>query len=103
MQDKLPLRHKVSYCRYGTQYQKNTFIWSNIPLSEGLRVCSSATGRCEAFIDRSNEGLASYHPVTAQKGPSYLKDGTVCVGAGTTRDLWAVPESLVLECMARAF
>lgn len=51
----------VSYCRYGTEYRKDTHIWTNVDFEP--RVCRVDTP-C------SRKASHGYHGVTAQNGPS---------------------------------
>jgi len=54
-------KHLCSYCMYGSQYQKLTYIWTNAPGLE-LKACSAATP-CPSRVDTGG------HPQTAQAGP----------------------------------
>ena len=80
------LLQDVTYCKYGTQYMKPTNIWTNIPLSRPLKVCSAA----HPCALRQKYGT---HPRTAQSGPS--ANGTP--GMGSAEAVYHLPDPLLDE------
>ena len=80
-------RNLCSFCMYGTNYRKNTDIWSNIPLH--LQHCSKYQ-RCACFCRHQT------HLRTAQIGPSNGKPGISVSEAN------AVPYKLCLHLLGLA-
>ena len=80
-------RNLCSFCMYGTDYRKNTDIWSNIPLH--LQHCSKDQ-RCACFCRHQT------HLRTAQTGPSNGKPGIAASEAN------AVPYKLCLHLLGLA-
>lgn len=80
-----PYKKACTYCHYGTEYRKHTYIWTNVDVR--LRLCCKETP-CANFA------RLNYHPATAQKGPSRMSGGRWAPGRPTA-ELWRVPERLV--------
>lgn len=86
-----PYKKHCTYCRYGTDYRKATFIWTN------TNVCLKTCGPDDPC---DNFRRLGHHPVSAQKGPSRLASGHRAQGCPTST-LWHVPERLVFDlCLA---
>jgi hypothetical protein len=85
------LRREVSYCQFGTPYQKNTHIWSAHP--HDLPHCDVTP--CK------NKRLLGYHPTTAQGGPSRLSSGFLIPGTPTSIT-YRIPPDLVKNLLGPA-
>ena len=85
MQDINHLRYLCTYCRYGTEYQKATHIWTNAVLPQPLQQCSPQTP-CEI---RRQHGR---HLVTAQSGDSARQQGS-----GGAVAVYPIPAPLMEE------
>ena len=82
-------RFTISYCRYGTLYQKDTLLWTNMVGLKLLR-CTAACTRCAPL----HGGLAT-HSEVAQLGPS-MSTGAAGVGAAGVNKLYAPPDQLLV-------
>ena len=69
MQDINHLRYLCTYCRYGTEYQKATHIWTNAVLQAPLLQCTPRTP-CAV---RHQHGR---HLISAQSGDSAMQKGS---------------------------
>ena len=85
MQDINHLRYLCTYCRYGTEYQKATHIWTNAVLPAPLLQCSAQTP-CET---RRQHGR---HLITAQSGDSATQKGS-----GGAVAVYPIPAPLIDE------
>jgi hypothetical protein len=65
-------RYPCTYCMYGTDYKKQTDIWSNVPLA--LHHCDQPSSCCRSIAH------CGRHLRTAQQGPSTSPDGFVIPG-----------------------
>lgn len=61
-------QHKISYCKYGFDYRKNTHIWTNIPFEPLF--CHHD---CQSTL--SHEGMRNYHKVIISGKNQTLKPG----------------------------
>lgn len=79
-------KHTVSYCKYGTSYQKNTDIWTN----KKFKPCLCRKGnRCK------NSRLTGTHSITVQKG----RNKNYTPGTPNIYDRYKVPHRLVSELL----
>ena len=69
MQDINHLRYLCTYCRYGTEYQKATHIWTNAILPAPLLRCTPQT----PCAIRHQHGR---HLISAQSGDSAMQKGS---------------------------
>ena len=84
------MRHKTSYCRYGTDYRKDTNIWTNVYLDKPLPVCS-VNSPC------THVRTTGVHPATAQRGVS--SSGS----SGTSiKTVYQIPPGLLRALFRRA-
>ena len=81
------LRHTCTYCRYGAPYQKETDIWSNVP----LRLLHCMDSPCAV------KRACGYHLQTAQRGAS--AGGTV---PGTKRHQAYEPPPALMDYLINA-
>ena len=84
MQD-IPYK-RLSYCKYGTPYRKNTRIWTNCRGWIPLPVCHHD---CGSLAEGGKKHLAS-----AQKGPDR---GAPDAPQFTTKELYRIPDALCKE------
>jgi len=87
MQDINHLRYLCTYCRYGTDYQKATHIWTNAILPAPLLQCTPQTP-CD--IRR----LHGRHLISAQSGDSAMQKGS-----GGAVAVYPIPAPLLDELM----
>ena len=87
MQRLAHLKHTCTYCRYGTQFQKATNIWTNAVLRAPLKRCT----KDQPCAERDQYG---HHRVTAQSGNS----GTA-TGSGSAEAVYPIPADLVRELL----
>ena len=87
MQPYSPYLRPVSYCRYGTLFQKNTCLWTNLPIQE-LHVCTKGTP-CKY------RKVLGHHVQTAQSGPAGDTPGS---GAG--KNVHFIPRRLLKTLFA---
>jgi hypothetical protein len=85
MQDINHLRYLCTYCRYGTEYQKATHIWTNAVLPAPLLQCTPQT----PCATRRQHGR---HLISAQSG-----DSAVQKGSGSAVAVYPIPAPLVEE------
>ena len=90
MQELEGFKLETSYCRYGTPYQKNTNIWTNVPLEHPLKLCRITTP-CKSLIHNPVTHRDN-HLSTSQSGPS--RNGTL--GSGSGKNVYPIPVALVL-------
>jgi hypothetical protein len=85
----LPLeaqRFSCTYCMYGTNYKKQTDIWSNVPLA--LHHCDQPGSCCQSIAH------CGRHLRTAQQGPATSADGFTIPGI-SVQEANAVPVPLL--------
>ena len=80
------LRAPCTYCMYGTDYKKQTDIWTNIPLA--LHHCDHPDNCCRCIAQYG------HHLRTAQQGPSTTSDGFTVPGI-SAREANSVPPALL--------
>ena len=91
---------KVSYCKYGMKYRKNTIICSNIPFTG--KVCKGDCGFIREVVDEAGK-KHKYHLEVAKQGVSaHCKDLGVQCTTHRRDDLYVVPRLLIRDILEAA-
>jgi hypothetical protein len=87
-------KNKVSYCMYGFNYRKNTYIATNIVFKP--KICK---GECGAIVEV--DGGRRFHLEVAKRGRSMNTPPGIQSGSHTQDELFRIPAGLVRDILSQ--